>query len=49
MMLGKINAVDLIANDPFYGGWGNTRFMNVAFVAPPSGLFPPVITGGVFS
>lgn len=49
MMLGKINAVDLIANDPFYGGWGNTRFMNVAFVAPPSGLLPPVIMGGVFS
>lgn len=49
MMLGKINAVDLIANDPFYGGWGNSRFMNVAFVAPPSGLLPPVIMGGVFS
>lgn len=49
MMLGKINAVDLIANDPFYGDWGNTRFMNVAFVAPPSGLLPPVIMGGVFS
>lgn len=49
MMLGKINAVDLIANDPFYGGWGSTRFMNVAFVAPPSGLLPPVIMGGVFS
>lgn len=49
MMLGKINAVDLVANDPFYGGWGNTRFMNVAFVAPPSGLLPPVIMGGVFS
>jgi porin len=49
MMLGKINAVDLVANDPFYGGWGNTRFMNVAFVAPPSGLLPPVIMGGVFN
>lgn len=49
MMLGKINAVDLVANDPFFGGWGNTRFMNVAFVAPPSGLLPPVIMGGVFN
>jgi porin len=49
MMLGKINAVDLVADDPFYGGWGNTRFMNIAFVAPPSGLLPPVLMGAVFS
>lgn len=45
LLLGKINAVDLLANDPFYGGWGNHRFMNLAFVAPPSGVFPPVIIG----
>jgi porin len=49
LMLGKINAVDLLASDPFYGGWGNTRFFNIAFVAPPSGVLPPVIMGGVFS
>jgi len=45
ILLGKINAVDLLANDPFYGGWGNHRFMNLALVAPPSGVLPPVITG----
>lgn len=49
LMLGKINAVDLIASDPFYGGWGATRFMNIAFVAPPSGLLPPVIMGAVLN
>ena len=49
MLLGRINALDLADSDPFYGGYGNTRFMNIAFAAPPSGLFPPVIMGGVFS
>jgi porin len=49
LMLGKINAVDLLAGDPFFGGWGNHRFMNVAFVAPPSGVVPPVIMGAVFN
>jgi len=47
LLLGKINAVDLLANDPFYGGWGNHRFMNLAFVAPPSGVLPPVIMGAI--
>ena len=32
---------------PFFGGWGNRRFMNVTFVAPPSGLLPPVIFGAI--
>jgi len=49
LLLGKINAVDLLANDPFYGGWGNHRFMNLALVAPPSGVLPPVINGAVFN
>ena len=49
VMLGKINVVDLLASDPFFGGWGNTRFMNVAFVAPPSGVLPPVIYGAIAS
>lgn len=49
MLIGKINAVDLLAGDPFFGGWGNHRFMNLAFVAPPSGVVPPVIMGGVFN
>lgn len=47
LMLGKINAVDLLASDLFFGGWGTERFMNIAFVAPPSGVVPPVIMGGI--
>ena len=49
LILGKINAVDLLANDPFFGGWGNHRFMNIALVAPPSGVLPPVIMGAIFN
>lgn len=48
LMLGKINAVDLLAGDPIFGGWGTQRFQNIAFVAPPSGVVPPTIMGGVF-
>lgn len=47
LMLGKINALDLIARDAFFGGLGIHRFMNIAFVAPPSGVLPPVIIGGI--
>ena len=43
----RSNAVDLLARDPFFGGWGIHRFQNLAFVAPPSGLVPPVIMGAV--
>lgn len=46
-MIGKINAVDLLAADPFFGGWGRDRFANIAFVAPPSGVMPPTIMGAV--
>ena len=49
MLIGKINAVDLLAGDPFFGGWGNHRFMNLTFVAPPSGVVPPVIMGAVIN
>ena len=49
LMAGKINAVDLLAADPFLGGWGTQRFQNIAFVAPPSGVVPPTIMGAVFS
>ncbi len=49
LMLGKINALDLLASHPFFGGWGTDRFWHVAFVAPPSGVVPPVIRGGVLS
>lgn len=47
LLLGKINVIDLLAGDPFFGGWGNHRFMNVAFVAPPTGVLPPVIMGAI--
>jgi porin len=49
LLLGKINMIDLLANDPFFGGWGIDRFMNLAFVAPPDGVVPPVIMGGILS
>lgn len=49
LMAGKINVVDFLASDPFFGGWGTRRFMNLAFVAPPSGVLPPVMIGGVLS
>jgi porin len=47
LLIGKINALDLLANDPFFGGWGTQRFMNISFVAPPSGVVPPVIFGAI--
>jgi porin len=49
LLLGKINVIDLLANDPFFGGWGIDRFMNLVFVAPTSGVVPPVIMGGVLA
>lgn len=49
LLLGKINVIDLLAADPFFGGWGIDRFMNLAFVAPPSGVLPPVIIGGLLA
>jgi porin len=47
LLIGKINVVDLLARDPFFGGWGTQRFMNLVFVAPPSGVVPPVIMGAM--
>lgn len=49
LMLGKINALDLLAGDPFFGGWGRDRFSNLAFTAPPSGVVPPVIVGVIYN
>lgn len=49
LLVGKINALDLLENDPFFGGWGIHRFMNAVFVAPPSGLVPPVFIGAITS
>jgi porin len=47
VMAGKINAVDLLAGDPVFGGWGTQRFMLFPLVAPPSGVVPPTIMGVV--
>jgi porin len=47
LLIGKINALDLFANDLFFGGWGIRRFINTIFVAPPSGLIPPVFYGAI--
>jgi hypothetical protein len=49
VVLGKINVIDLLASHPFFGGWGTDRFWNVAFVAPPTGVLPPVIMGGILT
>lgn len=49
LLIGKINAIDLLASDPFFGGWGTRRFQNVAFVAPPSGVVPPTIMGTILT
>ena len=47
--IGKFNPVDLLAADPFYGGWGIDRFMNLVFAAPPSGVVPVVFMGAIGS
>ena len=47
--LGKFNPIDLLAADPFFGGWGIDRFMNLTLTAPPSGLIPVVFIGGIAS
>lgn len=49
VMIGKINALDLLSGHPFFGGSGTDRFWNIAFAAPPSGVVPPVIIGGILS
>lgn len=49
LMLGKINMIDVAAGKPFMGGAGIDAFQNIAFVAPPSGIVPPYLFGGVMS
>lgn len=50
LLIGKINALDLLAGDPFFGGGGGqTWFLNMAFAAPPSGVTPASIIGAVLS
>lgn len=47
LIFGKLNVFDLVSSDPFLGGRGTERFMNVAFSAPPSGVVPPIIFGAI--
>jgi porin len=47
LLVGKINVVDLLAGDLFFGGWGTQRFMNIAFVVPPKGVVPPTLMGAI--
>ena len=49
LLVGKIDTEDLDATDPFFGGNGQDRFLNVAFAASPTGLAPPVIMGAVLT
>jgi porin len=49
LIVGKINAVDLVASDPFFGGWGIKRFQSLAFVGTPSGVVPVTIMGGILA
>lgn len=47
LILGKLSIFDLLASDPFLGGRGSDRFMNVALSTPPTGITPPIIFGGI--
>ncbi len=49
LMFGKINMVDIAAGKPFMGGAGIDAFQHIAFAAPPSGIVPPYIFGGILS
>ncbi len=50
LMFGKINTVDLYdAGREFSGGRGVEQFQHVQFVAPISGITPPMILGGIAS
>ncbi len=49
LMIGKINPLDLLANDPFWGGAGHARFFSVGLGSPPNGLQTPVIMGTILS
>ncbi len=49
MLIGKIDALELMKDAPFYGGAGRTGFMNLAFAAPPSGIIPPAFLGTIIN
>ncbi|WP_019614093.1 carbohydrate porin [Psychromonas ossibalaenae] len=47
LMIGKIDAFELLKNADFYGGAGRYGFMNLALAAPPSGVVPPAFLGAL--
>jgi porin len=49
LMLGKINLLDLVARTPIVGGGGLEGFHNILIAAPPSGLVPPSLLGGILT
>jgi porin len=49
LMLGKINLLDLVARTPIIGGGGLEGFQNILLAAPPSGLVPPSLIGGILT
>ena len=50
LMFGKLNMIDLYdAGREFSGGRGVEQFQHIQFVAPLSGITPPMILGGIVS
>jgi porin len=47
LSIGKFNVFDLVSSDPFLGGRGSDRFMNIALSAPPTGVTPPITFGAL--
>jgi porin len=45
LIFGKLNVFDLVSSDPFLGGRGSDRFLNIALAAPPTGVTPPITFG----
>jgi porin len=49
VMVGKVNVIDLQAQNPFFGGWGIERFQNLALVLPPTGVTPATLMAASIS
>jgi porin len=49
LLVGKVNVIDLQAQNPFFGGWGLDRFQNLALVLPPTGVTPATLMAASIS
>ena len=49
LLVGKVNVIDLQAQNPFFGGWGIDRFQNRALVLPPTGVTPATLMAASIS